>query len=802
MIVLSRIKLVLGCIWILAPAGIAGSQGSAKGDGSATHLISGTPSVSRSGAGYELRFTVTKPTDVTVRIVDGQGKVVRHLASGMVGLKKAAQPLKANSLSQSIRWDGTDDAGAKAHGEFKVFVGAGLTAKFDKFLLYERNGIGGGAPIRGRLRCTVTKGVGDEYLVAQEDGVHLSTLRAFDEDGKYLRCVWPYSLDKPGNVIEPFLQDTDWGANDWDGDRVPLSVNHNAYYFFGSRSRETAVTTDGCIVAVSGYVTDAHSLRPIGPDGLPYRELVWRPSLAYVWRPAVYEQRSLRVPYRNGTKWHLAAGRDGDFFLADGLTHVVWRYRAADMTPVNFARVGKPYLGTLDEAGNDDEHFQGPDDVAVDAAGNICVLDGESVKVYAKDGTFVEKVARDGFPSKKTQVPPAIVAAAKNPRALKFPHMLRVDSVGRLYLKDCGGEGWDPFIVSDVEGKTFERRKFPWGHGTVNNYNCVDSDGNWYVALRNGRQTPEMIWKFSPSGERLKFGDRDHISVAFDEPARNKTAPGDVKGIFVTPRGDIYVVNTVEKWSGADFLGSDFHYGDLFDKGDQYNCTRVDVYGPDGTLKKTNLVRSQGLNDVAVDRDGNIYVIEATMYHGAHQRSIAKGGRHGGPLEFSYLTPEQANLDPETEDNKRFSLTARLMKFSSEGGVRDGEGGRPQLWSYAGVSGLSPWGCGAECPAGQICIDADERIWVPDTFLYCVKAIDKAGNEIIRVGKYGNEDCLGGGGDRRLEGANIIIDPEIPLARPSGMAVYEDRLFLSDMYAHRVLRCKLEYAERKEAPIK
>jgi hypothetical protein len=201
---------------------------------------------------------------------------------------------------------------------------------------------------------------------------------------------------------------------------------------------------------------------------------------------------------------------------------------------------------------------------------------------------------------------------------------------------------------------------------------------------------------------------------------------------------------------------------------------------------------------VAVDREGNIYVIEATMYHGAHQRRYAK---RDGPLPFSYLPGQQENLDAKTQWNKRFSLTARLMKFSPEGGVRDGEGGRPQLWDYAGVSGLSPQGCGTECPAGQICLDADERIWVPDTFIYCVKAIDKAGNEIIRVGKYGNEDCSGGGGDRILEGTNMVVDPEIPLARPSGMAVYRDRLFISDMYAHRVVRCRLEYADTKEAPL-
>ena len=121
-------------------------------------------------------------------------------------------------------------------------------------------------------------------------------------------------------------------------------------------------------------------------------------------------------------------------------------------------------------------------------------------------------------------------------------------------------------------------------------------------------------------------------------------------------------------------------------------------------------------------------------------------------------------------------------------------------WHYAGISGAVPVKSLGDAGA-QICLDADERIWVPDTFMYCIKAVDKAGNLMTRIGKYGNEDCRGGGGDKKLEGTNIIIDPEIPLARPQGMTVWKDYLFISDMYAHRVMRCKLEYADKKEMPL-
>jgi len=86
--------------------------------------------------------------------------------------------------------------------------------------------------------------------------------------------------------------------------------------------------------------------------------------------------------------------------------------------------------------------------------------------------------------------------------------------------------------------------------------------------------------------------------------------------------------------------------------------------------------------------------------------------------------------------------------------------------------------------------------------MYEIKAMDRAGNLIARVGAYGNADCKGGGGDRKLEGANIVIDPEVPLARPAGIAVWKDFLFISDMMTHRILRCRLEYADTQLAEVK
>ena len=56
----------------------AGEGTGADGGASVTGaLFAGKPAIRRVGAAREIRFAVTKPTDVTVRIVDSTGKVVR-----------------------------------------------------------------------------------------------------------------------------------------------------------------------------------------------------------------------------------------------------------------------------------------------------------------------------------------------------------------------------------------------------------------------------------------------------------------------------------------------------------------------------------------------------------------------------------------------------------------------------------------------------------------------------------------------------------------------------------------------------
>ncbi len=108
------------------------------------------PTISKDARGVTIRFTVSEATDVEVAVLDGAGKVVRHLAAGRVGAGRAAAPLKAGSLKQALRWDRTDDDGKAVAGAVTVRVRAGLRPKLGRLI--------GGSPYRGQATATPYRG--------------------------------------------------------------------------------------------------------------------------------------------------------------------------------------------------------------------------------------------------------------------------------------------------------------------------------------------------------------------------------------------------------------------------------------------------------------------------------------------------------------------------------------------------------------------------------------------------------------------------------------------------------------------
>jgi hypothetical protein len=120
-------KKLIGSILLLVSVASAGERAAPK--------FTQRPTASKSGTKTTVTFAVDRETDVAVCILDARGEIVRHLVAGVLG-KSPPPPLKANSLAQSIAWDGKDDTGQPAAGgPFRVQVRAGMTPTLDGFLL-------------------------------------------------------------------------------------------------------------------------------------------------------------------------------------------------------------------------------------------------------------------------------------------------------------------------------------------------------------------------------------------------------------------------------------------------------------------------------------------------------------------------------------------------------------------------------------------------------------------------------------------------------------------------------------------
>lgn len=811
---------------------------------SATGMLVGEPVARRAGQGCEISFTLTAPSDVTVRILGRDGRVVRHLACGMVGLEKAASPFAPGRLAQRIAWDGKDDAGrAASDAGSTVLLGVAARARFDRMLLGNPDGFGQFGAYNWATPGAMAVGPRGELHLVEQYGVHFGVMRVLDREGKCLRWVWPFSLLRPRADIEALFASTRtiwpsdvaaWGATDWAGRFVPRSVRHSAFYWYSARCPSLAVGGDGTILFPPGTAVDASAgLHRIAPNGLPMASLPWRGS--YPW-----------VTKHSFTKaWAIAVAPDGDLYVSDKLYGVVAHLDGkGEKAVASFMYNGTEKLAEPScILGRPDPGKCGPWDplwgIAVDRDGAIWLADprAECVRVYRKDGKLLTsfgslvvdgkeiKLAggvalaanqvsgavyanvgpyrrprklvkltswRDPAPAAEMDLPASAKTIAADGEGgivwvldstgklirvrdkgeafeartidglaggtLVFPRLLAASPRGRLSVVD----GVSPAVLTDVEGKGFQRVKdFGYGHDVGHGYNAFDTEDNWYVGVRV-KDKGWQVWKFRPDGTRAPFGGSDALAVGEVK---------ELKGLCVAGGGDLYVAVTVPAEAGR----VNEVVGNVDARGDQYNFSRVDVYGPDGSPKKQGLVRVQGINDVKIDRAGHVYVIEAGTCHGAHRRRAAK------------------------LDNKRFSQYGKVFQFAPTGGLRDGEG---HLWTFQGVSAISSYTCAGECHAAQLALDDDGRVWAADTSVYNVVALDGAGNLLFRVGAYGNGDSKGGGGDRMMDGANIVIDPEVPLAHPSGLAVWGDWLLISDRMAHRVLRCRLEYARKLQVPIR
>ncbi len=387
------------------------------------------PQAQKVGDRVKITFALSAPTDVEVAITDGEGKVIRHLAAGLLG-RNAPEPLKKNSLSQELFWDGKDDLGraalpAGASGEvgFKVRVRLGLRATFDRVIGWSGQRVD--AP-----RAMACGPDGTLYVIHGEKFyAHRRTtlISAFDRDGGYLHQVMP----GPGGLAKEKREGWPRMVLD-DGTEVPIihhvltrSAYPGAYLGEGEHSHP-AVTGDGRLVLFSGAqrtlgglikypdVRGGRRLLVLGTDGsVPGNFL----------GPVVADEKT-------GGAGYIAVSPDSRYAYISGVgaTDIWGKTKAEEVhhvvyrTPLDGAGRTEVFIGRLRQPGRGATGLNDPRGIAVDKQGNIYVADvGNSrIAVFKANGDFLEEIPSEAASQIAVSSKTGAVYALVGTRLIKY----------------------------------------------------------------------------------------------------------------------------------------------------------------------------------------------------------------------------------------------------------------------------------------------------------------------------------------------------------------------------------------------
>ncbi|MBM4031133.1 MAG: hypothetical protein FJ291_05040 [Planctomycetes bacterium] len=825
---------------------------------SAEPRFTSKPTVTKDGEKVKVEFAVDRATDVAVSIEDGKGRIIRHLVAGLLG-PNAPEPLKRDSLAQTVGWDRKDDVGRPVpDGAYRVRVRLGLRPALDGMLGFNPAWI-------GSVRALAV-GPGGELFVFHCFGtLHPSDnslgCAVFDRSGKYLRTILPYPANLPDEKLKGLKRiELD------DGTKVPFLYQAETRSLVPGagdiENHEAVITRDGHVA----FVGRLEVLRYAQPG--PIHMVVLRADGSAPEPPL-----KTRI-FDKGVSATLALSPDEKTIYASDVRKSKAHYGLPVNIVYKFAwddKEAKPFLGGPDAAG--DAALNDPKGIACDGKGHLFVADKghDRVAVFRPDGAFVGAL-------KTTR--PERVAVHRTTGALyvlggpginelaKFRSWKDPEPVGTAKLPTFKHDGYRVSMALDDTAESpvlwFGSHQGYYARFTLIR---IEDKGTAFgeqadiVALAL-KQAPsvgavtdvnldrERELVYADLGPRFegRTGKREAVTVPIPRQSYKEGAI-----IAVGPGGFVYLHSSGKEkgvyrfdrdLKPAPFPGSDTNYipndgslrvrargltvdchGNVYllwqkpkesqSPGDAQDANALALYGPDGKAKNEKLIDAEirSLNSVRVDFQGNIY--------------LALGLRPGTdtlPPGLKGKLPADGK-DPDAVMGLNYYpyIYGSIAKFTPEGGIirkrvpiaGDGRGGIPcnyniglttevkgAKWIVPGISNAPSWRTGTPYVRPDICLCESPRF---DVDGFGRSFFPDAGR--FRIGVLdtnGNEICwFGSYGNQDSAGPGSPVPvPDIAFCWPHAVAVGDEFVYIGDRLNRRIVRVKLACAAEESCDVR
>ncbi len=441
-------KLVLAVA--LAGCALAGGLDEFKVKREAVFEFAERPTLTRNGDQATIAFASKGYCDVTVAIENSEGKIVRHLACGVLG-PKAPPPLQRDSLKQTLVWDGKDDQERYIDDKegLSVRVSLGLRPAFERTLFWSpKKRIGDRPPLLHAV----------EEGVVVFDGLGVDHVRLFDHDGSYVRTIYPFPAGKLGQV-----NGLRWHTFPQDGGRLPLKDGfvQASLLTSGTSGLSDAEKHRG---GVGATAMAAHNdrialaylrLNRLASDGSTGGLPLAGPKVSFEGRISREGKETLEVGPTSA-----AFSPDGKWLY---LTGYVWIWLVGGWNPqsgwfnavlrLEFAKDAAPevFLGSGEQwaTGKGKDDFRMPTAVACDAGGRVYVADyhNDRIQVFSPDGRHVATVAASRPAKVLMQAKPRAVArwvlpVPELPRSRTFSWRSMYSPVMSSRTRGWLSEGW------------------------------------------------------------------------------------------------------------------------------------------------------------------------------------------------------------------------------------------------------------------------------------------------------------------------------------------------------------------------